>query len=431
MINFCFSLIGNIGNIFESSSSSTENQKKINLANDESQTIKTLPYPQVEGHSTDDDHDFYALISRFKSMLEMLAPKSFDVIVNEMKGLHIDTDRILDRVINMIFEKAVSEPELSPVIARFCKEIDNVFSVTTTILNPSHTDTDLTPSCKKSAFKVKLIFQCQMEFERHQEVSKDSNTIEGQANFDSKTKTRIEKLAKLKDFQRAKSTIRFIGEIYNIGILSGKVIRQCLINLLESPTDKIIERVCILLTTVGSKMEADFGPECLDEYILSLTDLLTPTSGSPLSKNIQRKIQNVVDLRQNNWRHIEAVPRTKTSRDNRIELFTSVFRNFIDGSRKQSFKETVKEMEKIQYSAVVVSKIYELSYDQTEEDRLFLVEFVCQLIESDYINGATNKIALIQAVENAPEFLCNKPNVYEYLAQFIGELIVNNNNLFI
>lgn len=57
--------------------------------------------------------------------------------------------------------------------------------------------------------------------------------------------------------RRAVGTVRFIGELYKIDMLTGKIMRSCMNLLLDVDviSEETLECLCKLLTTVGEKME--------------------------------------------------------------------------------------------------------------------------------------------------------------------------------
>lgn len=67
-------------------------------------------------------------------------------------------------MISLLFEKAISEPKFAPTYANLCKEISNIQTVPTGPHDQSQEN-----KTKKNTLKVRLITQCQKEFERNKE----------------------------------------------------------------------------------------------------------------------------------------------------------------------------------------------------------------------------------------------------------------------
>lgn len=66
-------------------------------------------------------------------------------------------------MISLLFEKAIAEPKFAPTYANLFKEISNIQTV------PTGTDQPQDKQTKKNTLKVRLITQCQKEFERNKE----------------------------------------------------------------------------------------------------------------------------------------------------------------------------------------------------------------------------------------------------------------------
>jgi translation initiation factor 4G len=131
--------------------------------------------------------------------------------------------------------------------------------------------------------------------------------------------------------QRANGTVKFIGELFKIDMLTAKIMRTCIEMLLNEATEEKVrkfhskstftnfnllsqvERVCKLLTTIGARMEqSDEGRMCLNKYFSILNSFTSPTHKVIRSSRIKFEIQNLDDLRNNNWkaRRQEITPKT-------------------------------------------------------------------------------------------------------------------------
>ena len=103
--------------------------------------------------------------------------------------------------------------------------------------------------------------------------------------------------------RRAVGTVRFIGELYKIDMLTGKIMRSCMNLLLDVDviSEETLECLCKLLTTVGEKMELkDAHKEDLGDYFKRLHEIQHKKS-LKTSSRIRFMIQDVIDLRRNRW----------------------------------------------------------------------------------------------------------------------------------
>lgn len=50
-------------------------------------------------------------------------------------------------------------------------------------------------------------------------------------------------------------SFRFIGELFKLRILSGKIMHQCIVRLLKDDDEESLEALCRLLSTIGKELE--------------------------------------------------------------------------------------------------------------------------------------------------------------------------------
>lgn len=73
--------------------------------------------------ATDDDKKTEDLYKKVRGVLNKLTPQKFETLIMQIKSLHIDTVERLQGVIDLVFEKAVDEPNFSIAYALMCKEL--------------------------------------------------------------------------------------------------------------------------------------------------------------------------------------------------------------------------------------------------------------------------------------------------------------------
>lgn len=235
-----------------------------------------------------------------------------------------------------MFEKAISEPKFAPTYANLCKE---VAFITTAPIGQGE------GGQKKNTLKSKLITQCQKEFERHREESIVFNNIEEKLreieNLPEHEKRDDEK-ARLEEEhykvrQRANGTVKFIGELFKIEMLTPKIMKACIEMLLQEVTEEKIERVCKLLTTIGGKIEKAEGRAALEKYFSQLNEMLHPSHKIIRSSRIKFEIQNLQDLRNNNWqaRRQDLTPKTM----DQIQMESDREQQMINYQTRQNAKE--------------------------------------------------------------------------------------------
>ncbi|XP_059053451.1 eukaryotic translation initiation factor 4 gamma 3-like [Achroia grisella] len=70
---------------------------------------------------TEDDWKTQDLYKKFRGILNKLTPHKFDTLLEKVKTLNIDTQTRLEGVIDIVFEKAIDEPNFSEAYAAMCK----------------------------------------------------------------------------------------------------------------------------------------------------------------------------------------------------------------------------------------------------------------------------------------------------------------------
>lgn len=71
----------------------------------------------------------FELFKRVRSILNKLTPQKFQQLMKQVMELNIDTEERLKGVIDLIFEKAISEPNFSVAYANMCRCLTGVSCV--------------------------------------------------------------------------------------------------------------------------------------------------------------------------------------------------------------------------------------------------------------------------------------------------------------
>lgn len=72
---------------------------------------------------TEDEKKTEELYRKVRGVLNKLTPQKFDTLLKQVKDLTIDTKERLQGVIDLVFEKAVDEPNFSHGYAAMCKQL--------------------------------------------------------------------------------------------------------------------------------------------------------------------------------------------------------------------------------------------------------------------------------------------------------------------
>lgn len=257
-------------------------------------------------------HEKDELVRRVRGILNKLTPERFDTLVEEIIKLKIDTPEKMDEVIVLVFEKAIDEPNFSVSYARLCHRL---------ISEVKARDERMESGTKSNLqhFRNALLDKTEHEFTQNvsQSTAKEKKlqplVDKIKKCADSNEKAELE--AQLEEEERkirrrSGGTVRFIGELFKISMLTGKIIYSCIDTLLNPHSEDMLECLCKLLTTVGAKFEQtpisvkDPG-RCysLEKSISRMQAIASKTDkdGAKVSSRVRFMLQDVIDLRKNKW----------------------------------------------------------------------------------------------------------------------------------
>jgi len=262
--------------------------------------------PAVKSQTEQDEMD--VLSKSVLSILNKLTPQMFDVLVEKFKKLDIDTEEKLIMCMEQVFEKAVDEPSFSSAYARMCRELSRK-----AVTKDTQSDEN---------FRQILLDRCQKEFQAdyisEEQRKKYEDDFNNATTEDDKKKIKGEfETLELKMRRRSLGNIRFISELYNLKMLPGKIMHEIVRKLLEAVDEESLESLCRLLTTSGSNMEKETAtiPEerrhlyDFDNYFSKIEKIV---GNKKVSSRVRFLLQDVVDLRKNNWvsRRVDSGPKT-------------------------------------------------------------------------------------------------------------------------
>uniref|UniRef100_A0A8C8IHH2 Eukaryotic translation initiation factor 4 gamma 1-like n=1 Tax=Oncorhynchus tshawytscha TaxID=74940 RepID=A0A8C8IHH2_ONCTS len=239
------------------------------------------------------------LFKRVRSILNKLTPQMFQQLMKQVTELTIDTEERLKGVIDLIFEKAISEPNFSVAYANMCRCLIGLKVPTTD--KPGVTVN----------FRKLLLNRCQKEFEK----DKDDDVIfeKKQKELDAaEEKDRLKaELEEAKDKARRRSlgNIKFIGELFKLKMLTEAIMHDCIVKLLKNHDEESLECLCRLLSTIGKDLDFEKAKPRMDQYFAQMDKIIKEKK---TSSRIRFMLQDVLDLRRNTWvpRRGEQGPKT-------------------------------------------------------------------------------------------------------------------------
>ena len=281
-------------------------------------------------------------------ILNKLSRENFEKLVGRILEINITSLSMLERVVELIRNKALVEPKFGDLYADLCRELqikteangykawsfiqiierEGEFFWTTTdnseaegyLEGPYETQAAAEKTAtKRSELRRILLGQCQEEFEKenhyeelekskseHLEKLKESKSDEEKQKIQTEIAEIDYKTSRLK--QRILGNIQFIGELFKKGILTVRVLTWCVSKLMNQdetgevakvPDEESLECLCKLLTTIGEVYEKKADPAIVDNVFAVLHDF---SNNTKLANRHRFMIKDVIDLRGSGWK---------------------------------------------------------------------------------------------------------------------------------
>lgn len=264
-------------------------QQEIDLKTAE---IPWKPELESEKNIPEGEMDTNRLLKVFRGHLNKLTPNKYDSLIGKIALLDLSGQERLNSVIDLVFDKAVDEPGFCELYAKMCKVI----------------------ASKNNNFCSLLVKKCQDEFETtdlYDGLNVDERNLQIENETDvGKKKLMAEELYEEMRIRRKKylGTIKLIGEMYKLGLLSPRIIGLCMAHLLDELSNENIECLCSLIATVGLKMSNE-KEEVIRQSLKNTLNVLVELAHSrraneafTLESRVKFKILDTIDLSKKGWR---------------------------------------------------------------------------------------------------------------------------------
>nr|XP_020441839.1 eukaryotic translation initiation factor 4 gamma 1 [Monopterus albus] len=152
-------------------------------------------------------------------------------------------------------------------------------------------------------FRKLLLNRCQKEFEKDKDddeiFEKKQKELEAASGEEEKQRL-IEELADAKEKARRRSlgNIKFIGELFKLKMLTEVIMHDCIVKLLKNHDEESLECLCRLLSTIGKDLDFEKAKPRMDQYFNQMEKIIKERK---TSSRIRFMLQDVLDLRRNNW----------------------------------------------------------------------------------------------------------------------------------
>jgi translation initiation factor 4G len=238
------------------------------------------------------------VLKTVRGLLNKMTPSKHEKLFAQIENLPIDTEERLAGVIQLFFEKAISEPFFAPTYAKMCHSLSQ----------------KAVPSCSTDgetsvSFRNLLLAQCKKEFDRDGAdrigFDEKKTQIRSAENEEKKNQLKME-LQDLVDKNRRRvlGNITFIGELFRVGTISEQVIHRCIRRLITSPGEQEIEKLCVLMSTIGKDLENgnQNSSDVMNSHYRTLEYMAVDQK---LSNRIRFMITDLIELRCRQWKSRE------------------------------------------------------------------------------------------------------------------------------
>ncbi|KAI1743672.1 hypothetical protein F4680DRAFT_444947 [Xylaria scruposa] len=265
-----------------------------------------------------------AMVQRkVKAALNKMTPENFDRISDQILEIAAqskeETDgRTLRQVIQLTFEKATDEAHWASMYAKFCKKMLETMSPD--IRDENIKDRNGNVVSGGALFRKYLLNRCQEEFERgwKLQLPEPKEGEDGKAGAAALLSDEYYQAAAAK--RRGLGLVQFIGELYKLGMLTERIMHECVRKLVDYsgiPDEAEVESLCKLLRTIGGNLDAaEKGKPMMDAYFTRIQSMIELPG---LPSRLQFMLMDVVDLRKANWVSKEANKGPKTLEEVRAE----------------------------------------------------------------------------------------------------------------
>ncbi|OMJ90882.1 hypothetical protein SteCoe_6641 [Stentor coeruleus] len=231
-----------------------------------------------------------AIKKKVRITLNKLSPNNLEKLSNEMLETCKKSHDYLKLVVSGIFEKAWSETKYTQMYSSICKYLKQSFED----FKYPDTDSSRLPQTK-NYFKYELLYMCEETFKKNPEENDLASLPE------NKKQEILDKLKK-----KTLGNVRFIGELFNVNLITANIILECITSLLDlfekDVNEDKLEGACVLLLTGAGSFER---PKLKDETERIYKRLKNIETGFNISTKNKFKILDLQEHREAGWKNLE------------------------------------------------------------------------------------------------------------------------------
>ncbi|OQR94924.1 eukaryotic translation initiation factor [Achlya hypogyna] len=230
-------------------------------------------------------------LQQVQAILNKLSVEKFDRLSDQLINVAVNSLDVLRGAIDMVVKKAQMEWHFSAMYAELCTKMartDMPLVVTEEEAEGERNTAKL--------FRTLLLTRCQKEFEVTPLTSLNESDTDALSAEALAEKSLLLKRATL-------GHIRFIGELYKQGMLSSRIMHECIQRLfgnLDAPDEESLECLCKLISTVGARLDERAQAVPVEKTLMEqYFDLIAKLSVAKdkLCTRVRFMLQDLIDLR--------------------------------------------------------------------------------------------------------------------------------------
>ncbi|KLU89025.1 hypothetical protein MAPG_08003 [Magnaporthiopsis poae ATCC 64411] len=277
---------------------------------------------------------------KVKAALNKMTPEKFDKIADQILAIAGQSKdeqdgRTLRQVIQLTFEKATDEAHWASMYAKFCKRMLDTMSPE--IRDVSITDKHGNVVSGGALFRKYLLNRCQEEFERGWKIDLPEPKEGDQPKAGEAAMLSDEYYIAAAAKRRGLGLVQFIGELYKLGMLTERIMHECVRKLVDYrgvPDEAEIESLSKLLRTIGGNLDVNTektqGKHMMDAYFQRIDAMIKMPE---LPSRLKFMLMDMVDLRRANWVSKEANKGPKTLDEVRAEAEAAAAQKAAENAR--------------------------------------------------------------------------------------------------
>ncbi|XP_067108379.1 uncharacterized protein [Osmerus mordax] len=231
------------------------------------------------------------MFAKMEDILIHVNRENFQQVMKEVGTLPINTEERLKGFIDLIYQKAISDPDNSEVYANMCR---------------SQMGREVPCSDNRSKtlnFRKLLLNCCQEEFDKDKTEGLRKKQKELEAAVDNKDCIRLREEIRVitSEVQAdAVGNVKLISELFKMKMVTEAIMHDCIVALLKRKENIALSCVYTILSTVCKDLDNDKSKPRMDQYYKQIEKIVKDKKIPP---HVCNELTELLEIRQGIWRN--------------------------------------------------------------------------------------------------------------------------------